>query len=48
VAHEDWWVLGWNIGELDRVFKWPTGMGETLGEILLNRVGYLSGPLKWV
>ena len=30
------------------IFKWPTKMGETLDVILVNQVGYLSGPLKWL
>jgi hypothetical protein len=48
VAHEDWRVLGCSFGELDGVFKWPTGMGVNLGGILVNWTGYLSGPLEWV
>jgi len=37
-----------NIGELCGVFKLPTKMGDILGAILVNCVGYLRGPLKWV
>jgi hypothetical protein len=48
VAHEDWRVLGCNIGESDRVCKWPTEMGVNLGAILVNWMGYGSGPLKLV
>jgi hypothetical protein len=27
VAHYNGWVFGCNIGESDKVFKWPTEMG---------------------
>jgi hypothetical protein len=37
-----------NIDELGGVFEWLTKMGEILGAILVNWVGYLCGPLKWV
>ncbi len=44
-------VFKWAIkmGEiLGVVFKWPTKIGVILDAILVNRVVYLSGPLKWV
>jgi hypothetical protein len=37
-----------NIGESGGVFEWATQMGAILGVILVNCVGYLSGPLQWV
>jgi hypothetical protein len=39
-------VFGCNIGELNRVFDWPTEMGGILGAMLVNQTRYLSGPLK--
>jgi len=42
-------VFKWAIkmGEiLGVVFKWPTKIGVILDAILVNRVVYLSGPLK--
>jgi hypothetical protein len=33
-----------NIGESGGVFKWPTQVVEILGAILVNPVGYFSGP----
>jgi hypothetical protein len=40
-------ILWWNIDELGGMFQWPTQVVELLGAILVNQVGYLSGPLKW-
>jgi hypothetical protein len=48
VAHSNWWNFGCSIGELGGVFKWLTNMGEILHAMLVNRVGYLCGPLKCV
>ena len=33
-----------NVGESGGVFKWPTQVVEILGAILVNPVGYFSGP----
>ncbi len=43
-------VFEWltKIGELGRVIQWPTQMGQIFGAILVNQVGCLSWPLKWV
>ena len=35
-----------DIGDSGGVFKWTTQVAEILGAILVNLVGYLSGPLK--
>jgi hypothetical protein len=48
MAHQNRWVFGCNIGESERVFKWPTEMGMNLGVILVNHMGYCGGSLKWV
>jgi hypothetical protein len=34
------------MGESGGVITWPTQVVEILGAILVNPVGYLSGPLK--
>jgi hypothetical protein len=47
VAHSNGWDFWCNIGESGGVIMWPTKMGGILGAILVNRVGYLSGPLQW-
>jgi hypothetical protein len=41
-------ILWWNIDELGGMFQWPTQVVELLGAMLVNQVGYLSGPLKWL
>jgi len=38
--------FGCNISEFGWVFKWPTQVVKILGAIVVNQVGYLSGPLK--
>jgi hypothetical protein len=48
VAHWNGCDFGCNICESDRVCKWPTEMGLNLGAILVNQMGYGSGPLKLV
>jgi hypothetical protein len=40
--------FGFNIGESDGILQWPAKMGGYLGAILVNPIGYLSGPLKCV
>lgn len=41
----DFWC---DIGESDGVSMWPIKMGEILGAILMNQVGYLIDPVKWL
>jgi hypothetical protein len=48
VAHSNQWDVGYSIGKLGVVFKWPTKIGVILGAILVNWVAYLSGPLDWM
>jgi hypothetical protein len=33
---------------LGGVIQWPTQMGQIFGAILVNQVGCLSWPLKWM
>ena len=46
MAHSSGQDFQCNIGESDGVFKSPTQVFDILGAILVNPVGYLSGPLK--
>jgi len=46
VAHLSGQDFGCNIGELGRIFQWPTQVVDILDAILGNQVGYLSGPFK--
>ena len=39
MAHYNGCHSGCDIGQLGGVFKWPTKMGEILGEILVNQTG---------
>jgi hypothetical protein len=36
------------MGESGGVIKWPTQIGEILGGIFLNCVGYFRGQLQWM
>ena len=47
-AHQNGCNFSCNIGEVGRVIQWPTQMGQIFGAILVNQVGCLSWPLKWV
>jgi hypothetical protein len=46
VAHSSGSHFGCNIGEPGGVFQWPTQVVVILSAILVNWVGYLSGPPK--
>ena len=48
MAHSNGCELGCNSGELDGGLYWPSQLGGRLGAILVNPIGYLSGPLEWV
>jgi hypothetical protein len=47
VAHASGEDFGCNIDESGGVFKWPTQVVDIFCAILVNLVGYLSGPHKW-
>jgi len=48
MAHSSGEDFECNIGELGGVFKCPTQVVDISSAILVNWVGYLSGPLKCV
>ena len=46
MAHSSGQNVGFNIGALCGVFKWPTQVVDIFGVILVNLVGYLNGQLQ--
>ena len=48
VTYSTVWLFLWHIGQSNQAFEWPTKVGGISAVILVNWVGYFSGPLEWV